>query len=960
MSNRSGLRPLDVAVRTTLGLASLAIGSAAFAQQAQQDQEAVQGEVEEIVVTGFRESLSQALDVKREQIGAVDAIVAEDIADFPDLNLAESLQRIPGVSIARDAGEGRQITVRGLSPEFTRVRLNGMEAMSANGGTDAAGGTNRGRSFDFNTFASELFNSITVRKTSSAEVEEGSLGATVDLRTGRPFDYDGLTIVTSANAQYNDLSEDIDPRAAFVISDTFADGKFGALLSVAYTERHLTDEGASSVRWTQHIPTGNPQTTTEFSLAPGYAGAPTIAQINNAFTPRIPRYDAYEHNQERLGVTSSLQFAPTDSTAINLDLLYAKFDAERSEIFLEVPNFSNGTTSKAMQVADAAIDGANSLVYGVFNNVDLRTESRFDELSTEFTQATLDFSQGITDTVKINGLIGKSKAENENPTQTTLIFDWNNVPYFSYDYRGNNRMPTLNYGNTPLTSTTNGTPRNDSGPGGTVINTTDSGGWYLSQVRLRPNETTNEFTNGQLDADWEFSDMLSFKGGVQYKKFEFTTLERRIDPSFCTPAGNPTSNAESCAASRFQSTPLASYGQVYTYSGDINGSNASFLIPNINAANGLFNLNSIPLSATPILGNNRGVEEEDTGAFAQVQLITDVFGMPLRGNLGVRYVQTDQFSRGFAAQGTGATVVPVTAQRDYSDTLPSLNVSLNVTDAFIVRAAAAKVMSRPPLDALTPGFAVSVSGQSRTVSVGNPNIDPTRAKAYDLGFEWYFARESLLSLALFYKDIDSRAVSNTLSNQVFTGNPFGIPDSFATAACGTIAGCSAAAPIWQFTQTVNGPGGDLKGFEIGYQQPFTFLPGFLSNFGTQLNYTGVDSKITYVGGIRDDLTGLSRSAFNATLYYETDKFGARVSAAYRDEYLTRVPGRENNDVEGTKEVTTIDMSARYTVIENLDLTLEGINLTDEYEDQYLDSVGNRLSYYHHTGRSYLVGARYKF
>jgi outer membrane receptor protein involved in Fe transport len=134
----------------------------------------------------------------------------------------------------------------------------------------------------------------------------------------------------------------------------------------------------------------------------------------------------------------------------------------------------------------------------------------------------------------------------------------------------------------------------------------------------------------------------------------------------------------------------------------------------------------------------------------------------------------------------------------------------------------------------------------------------------------------------------------------------------------------------------------------------------LSNFGTQLNYTGVDSKITYVGGIRDDLTGLSRSAFNATLYYETDKFGARVSAAYRDEYLTRVPGRENNDIEGTHEVTTIDMSARYTVMENFDLTLEGINLTDEYEDQYLDSAGDRLSYYHHTGRSYLVGARYKF
>ncbi len=146
---------------------------------------------------------------------------------------------MPGVSIARDAGEGRQISVRGLGPQFTRVRINGMEAMSANGGTDAAGGTNRDRSFDFNTFASELFNSITIRKTSAAETEEGSLGATVDLRSARPFDYDGFTVVTGVQGSYNDITEDLDPRGAFLISDTFADGKFGALLSVAYTERQV-------------------------------------------------------------------------------------------------------------------------------------------------------------------------------------------------------------------------------------------------------------------------------------------------------------------------------------------------------------------------------------------------------------------------------------------------------------------------------------------------------------------------------------------------------------------------------------------------------------------------------------------------------------------------------------------------------------------------------------------------
>src|SRR5688572_26630878 len=182
--------------RTSTLLTATAIWSfanGASAQEAASNDAAANAEtIEEVVVTGFRASLNKALDAKQETVGAIDMIVAEDIADFPDLNLAESLQRVPGVVIARDAGEGRQISVRGLGPQFTRVRINGIEAMSANGGTDAAGGTNRARNFDFNTFASELFTNITVRKTSAAETEEGSLGATVDLRTGRPFEYEGL------------------------------------------------------------------------------------------------------------------------------------------------------------------------------------------------------------------------------------------------------------------------------------------------------------------------------------------------------------------------------------------------------------------------------------------------------------------------------------------------------------------------------------------------------------------------------------------------------------------------------------------------------------------------------------------------------------------------------------------------------------------------------------------------
>ena len=207
------------------------------------------GELEEVVVSGFRASLSASLDVKRTEAGSTDSIMAEDIADFPDMNLSESIQRLPGVSITRSAGQGRNISVRGLGPQFTRVRINGMETLTTTGGTDAAGGVNRGRAFDFNIFASDLFNQITVRKTASADVEEGSLGATVDLMAARPFDYGKFTFATGAQLGYNDLADSFDPRFSLLVSNVFGDGRVGALLSVAYSQLDLSDVGSSTVRW---------------------------------------------------------------------------------------------------------------------------------------------------------------------------------------------------------------------------------------------------------------------------------------------------------------------------------------------------------------------------------------------------------------------------------------------------------------------------------------------------------------------------------------------------------------------------------------------------------------------------------------------------------------------------------------------------------------------------------------
>jgi TonB-dependent receptor len=275
-------------------------------------------------------------------------ILAEDIGQFPDLNLSDSIQRIPGVAITRDGGEGRQISVRGLGPQFTRVRINGMEALATTGSSDASGGVNRSRGFDFNVFASDLFNAITVNKTAEAATEEGSLGATVDLRAARPFDTNRFTLTASAQADYNDLAKTSSPRMAGLISNTWADGKFGALFSAAYSHRKYVEDGDSTVRWA----TGN-------AFAPGFASAPagmTLAQVNGAFHPRFPRYEHYNYDQERLGLTGALQWRPNDKGLVSLDVMYADFKSQREEQQLEAPSFSVGGACTAATTASVVDD----------------------------------------------------------------------------------------------------------------------------------------------------------------------------------------------------------------------------------------------------------------------------------------------------------------------------------------------------------------------------------------------------------------------------------------------------------------------------------------------------------------------------------------------------------------------------------------------------------------------------
>lgn len=963
---------------------SLGLAGEALAQPAGQT-------VEEVVVTGFRGSLASAIEAKRAETAIVDVINAEDIADFPDLNLAESIQRIPGVSIDRDAGEGRSLTVRGLSSDFTRTRINGMEAQATTGGTDSSGGANRGRGFDFNVFASELFNSIKISKTAAAETEEGSLGATVDLRTTRPFDYRGFTAAASAQYGYNDLSKEWDPRFAFLISDTFLDGRVGVLASVAYSERNLFEDGFSSVRWERGTdsngfcsPLGltpaNPASGNGANAANCATGAPRAANtpanvaaftaVNSAgvFHPRLPRYGRLVHEQERLGFTGSIQFRPTDRTVVSLDVLYSKYDATRQENFLESLSFSRNAAAGGkpqIQPVEVEVSPRGELVYGVFNNVDVRSEQRFDELQTEFIQPTITIEHEFSDTLRARGYVGRAISDFENPVQTTTTFDRQNVQGYSFDFRGNPNTPRIDYG-FDVANPANWLWRDASL--GTAITSLPR-----SEIRLRPNFARTEFNSTQGDVEWDFSDQITFKAGVNYKTYASRTFEARRANETLVPALPPGVTMADIA------TALSGFGSGL---GQPSGNATSWAVPDLDALASLFNIycncdTGVPGGdfrlASITNGNarqgNRRLREENLAFYGQVDFRTEIAGLPLRGNAGVRHAITELYAEGYSSTGGGTLV---SGEHKYDDTLPSLNLALSVTDQLMVRFGAAKVMARPQINNslsganyLVPTTSLNATGPNFTASIGNVELEPFRAKTFDLSIEWYFQSEGLLSFAAFYKDIDTyiQVVRQDLPYSELTAFN---PSAFAPEFCQSQNACSPST-TFALTRALNTDGGPLKGFEISYQQPFTFLPAPFNNFGALVNYTRVSSEIDYCSNalctavVTDDLAALSPKAYNATLYYEDDRFSARVSAAYRSGYLQNVPGRNNNFIEGKKSTLNIDTSASFKLRDNLVLTFEGLNLTDEDNHQYVGGDGREsTSVFHHTGRQYYVGVRYTF
>lgn len=896
------------------------LSSAAMAQPSTApDSDASEDILEEVVVTGFRQSLEAALDLKRESVGAVDAIFAEDIADFPDSNLAESLQRIPGVTITRDSGEGREISVRGLSGEFTRVRVNGIESVAATGGE---GGPNRGRSFDFNVFASELFNQLVVHKTASANLDEGSLGAVVDLNTGRPLQYEeGTTFVVSGEAQFNELSEDWGPRAAALWSHNA--GNWGLSLSAAFSDNTTDELGQNTVRWAQ----------AQFANVMGVdcPANPTdanCAEVANAFHTRIPRYGLIQYDRERLGLTGSLQFAPSDDTTITLDALYSQYDASRAEKWGEVLMRGN---ERFMTVTDYIYDSAtNNIPYLTMDNAWVRNENFEKAWTTDFYQVGLDLEHHFSDSFSGNLLVGTSQSELDFKHEITFMYDDRDYNNFLVDYR-DDQFPIIAFNGPDVTDATN---------------------FQLTELRDRPTNTKHGFDTVAGDIVWDFHENFSVEAGVSWKEFSFDTIGYRRDTGVCA-AGLYQCDTDGDGVDDLVGVPATpEMSEIYTFNDAMGpGSTRSWVIPSLDAWIDYFDLYNLPANLDQ--GGTSAVTEENLGAFVQLNGDIDLGSMRLRFDVGLRYVETDQSSSGY---NSGSYV---TVDRDpYDDTLPALNLALDITPDLVWRFSAAEVMTRPGLGNLSPGG--SVDPFNYRVSYDNPYLDPTRATSFDTSLEWYFADEAVLSFAYFYKDIESRPIgSEREGTYESTGLPLDLLNP--TSPAGQ---CPECMP-WTISSIDNGPGGDLDGFEVAFQMPFSVMTEnvpFLSDLGVIANYTYVDSSVDYTFGdeiVTERLFGLSNDSWNATLYYERDTFNARISASYRDEYLTGTSGNSNR-FEGYAATTYVDFSAGWDMTESLTILLEAQNLTDEYQDRWTDIDARRRYEYDHTGRIYKMGLRYQF
>jgi len=903
----------------TLGSLLIALGAIqpAVAQDADQEQGndvSTTGEayaeptdvLEEVKVMGFRQSLQESLVLRREAVNLRESIVADDIGKMPDLNLAEAIQRVPGVAITREGGEGRQVTLRGLGPDFTQVTLNGMEVPASTGGLDSFGGVNRGRAFDFNVFSAELFNRIDINKTSTAAIEEGGIAGSVQLYTARPLDNPGFHASAYGQIGYNDLSDKWDPKATAYLSNTNDDETFGYILTAAYTERTTFQDGFGTVRYAKPDGGGFGGNNTEYSTD----------YLNSLWYPRLPRQDSFHHEQKRLGISAAVQWRPNDDLEFGLNWVHSKYDAT-TDSYNSFAQFRRnagwGYPAITVNSITLAPDGL-SVSAGDFDGVALRTESRQNSDKTNFNQITGDMRWNLTDSLTMTGMIGTAKSKFDDDYFRANI-ETLGGNHFTYDFASDPDVAAINYD----------------------IDVSDPSNYFIMNNELiqqygvdRTNDTY------RLDFVWDINDSNALNFGGIYNDREVDSIQ-----TICDTCTDP--------------TDIAGLGKVYTYDdagGYGTGTELDFWVLDFDKSIAAYGVGGWALrKGTGIQTWN--VKEKTAGAYVDYNFDTEIGGHGFRLNAGVRYVDTK-----VTALGWLTSTVSNTEKNDYSNWLPSLNLAFDATEDLVLRAAASRTMTRASLSSLAPSK--SYSDVNFTVSGGNSQLKPLLSDNIDLSASWYFTEQAVISVSWFHKDVKSFISSPETTEPLRPVDFPGVASVYPTQP-----GLLDPSLLWTYRSSANTDGTKLDGWEFAYQQAFTSLPGFWGNFGFIGNYSFVDATTEVIRSgqtVTVPLEGLSKHSWNATLYYEVPRWAVRVAVNNRDDYVTNNTGSNGNISEATTGPTHIDMSAFYNINDYWTLNFEAINLTDEYERLYTTGDGtlNLVREYNHTGRQFFLGVRYQF
>jgi iron complex outermembrane receptor protein len=925
-------------IKAALITSGFAFGlSPVFAQEADVNSASVEAEnaeqnIEVIKVTGLRGSIIESINTKRFSSSVVEALTAEDIGKLPDSSIAESIARLPGLTAQRLDGRASRVSIRGFGENESGTTFNGREQVSIS--------DNRGVEFDL--YPSEIMSGVTVYKTPNASLEAEGIAGIIDMQTIKPLSVDERVI--QFNGQYEKTSFDkLNPdgdddgfRGTFSYIDKFSDDTIG--VAFAYTSMSSPNQ---EKRWNSW---GYP----EFTYPDGSAGS-----ILGGAKPFV-RSSTLERDSAMLVV----ELAPTDALSMTFDALYVDFSDNKTLRGIEVPfAWGQGSISADTAVIDSATgfvtsavtDGQRVVVRNDYETRDAKLSSFgfnseylvSDTLSVEFDAS---YSKVDRDIWSVESYSGTGRGDSNGVADSLgYTFDGGNTgAQFTHglDYSDYNLIQLGG----PLTWGWSSALNDKYGITGTALENSAQDGF------INAPSIDDELTALKLAASQEFDSefVSSFSYGMSYRN---RVKEKKSEGYFMTLNTFPDTLVVP------EQYRLGSASLDFIGMGEMIAYNTKGLIND-----GYYDLTQESTTNSTHATKSWRVEEVVTSAFVQANIDTEVNGLALTGNVGVRYVHTSQDSQGSAFGVENGLVVssPTDIGHSYSNVLPSLNLSLKLDDAQMLRFGMAKTISRARLDEMNASVNANYSqtpdgnGNNWSVNGGNPALEPKEATGIDLTYENYFSDEGYFSTAIFYKDITSWIFDGTFET---TLEGVAIPGTNDIPASATASGSG----------KVNGGNGNLWGYELSLTLPFKVFSEELDGFGFSASYTGVKSDIQDLNGNDFELPGLSESITNVSVYYEKNGFQIRGNMRKRGDFKGDVYGLGFDTVQvDILGETIIDAQIAYDFgeagvegLEGLSIYLSGSNLTNEPFTSLQGDNHLQVRDYQDYGKSYLLGVTYK-